>query len=132
MNRPAVLKMNGAAILRSFLYRPGEMKDQIWYTIHGDARKIEQSTGSLIQMMEKLSIGAVVVRRGGTTFKNFSASTAGCLMMSHNWDENTMLAMNAIPTPQMHLMIRERSSSRCSMKDIRSMPSSSPSPSSGG
>src|SRR5438552_3620928 len=108
------------------------MKAQIWYTIHGDARKIEQSTGSLIQMMEKLSIGAVVVRRGGTTFKNFSASTAGALMMSHNWAEKTMLTMNATPTPQRHLMIRERSPSRCSMKDMRSMPSSLPSLSSGG
>src|SRR5579884_1156883 len=101
------------------------MKAQTWYTIQGEAAKIETSTGSFTQMIEKLSMGVIWARRGGFTCRYVSASTAGWLMMSQSWLAKIRLARNATATPHRHLMMRERSSSRCSIKDMRSMPSSS-------
>src|SRR5579864_1495821 len=48
--------------------------------------------------------------------------------MVHNGLANVRLRPNATAIPIRHLMRRERSSSRCSRKDMRNMPSSSSSP----
>src|SRR5690349_17252670 len=56
-----------------------------------------------------------------------SAVAAGDITISHKSLQNVMLTKNATTTPITAFKMRDRSSSRCSMKDMRSMPSSSPS-----
>src|SRR5689334_3470091 len=47
------------------------------------------------------------------------------LTIRHNSLQNVRLSTNATPTPASPRRMRERSSSRCSRNDIRSIPSSS-------
>src|SRR5712692_10030780 len=105
MNSPAVLRINGAASLFSFRQRPGDMNLHTWYNAHGEDRKMAHRNGSLIQMMEKLSIGLIMASRGVLTCRYFRASIAGSLMISQSSFANTMLSMNATPKPHRHLII---------------------------
>src|SRR6185295_8735005 len=132
MNRPAEMITNGAAKRRSFLYKPGATNSQIWYSIHGDAIKTEQSSGSFIQMMVNASIGLICTSVGGSTFNSLRAATAGCATTFHNSAQNVRQRMNAMPKPDNIYNSRLRRSSRCPRKDIRSIPSSSSSSSSSG
>ena len=90
-----------------------------------------QTTGSLNQMMLKTSIGSICVRFSGYP-RDLSAPLAGCTTTFQSCWLNKRLPPKARPTPINDLMMRERSSSRCCRKDMRSMPSSSSSSSSGG
>src|SRR5579884_1757174 len=108
------------------------MKAQTWYRIHGDPIKIEVSSGSLNQMIMKPSMGWIMASRGGFTPRCFSAETAGSLTTVHSLSAKPRLSMKATASPMRDLIMRERSSSRCSMKDMRSMPSSSSSLPEGG
>src|SRR6266436_5331922 len=130
-NSSAEEMMNGAAQRRSFLYRPGEMNAQNWYSTHGAARNSDTTSGSLNQMMEIPSVGSMAIRLGCNP-SDVSAAAAGWRMMSHNCLLKEIATMNAAPSPHRQRISRARSSSKCSMKDMRSMPSSSSSSAGGG
>src|SRR5215475_4679962 len=132
MNNPAETRINGAAQRLSRRYSPGEIKDQTWYSTHGEARKIATRMGSLNQMTVNPSMGVIVTSSGGFTLRDLRASTAGLSTKSHRGLLKERLTIAATTIPASALRMRERSSSRCSMNDMRSMPSSSSSPSSPG
>ena len=76
--------------------------------------------GSLIQITLNASMG-VICTRVGLNLRVVSASLAGAVTKSHNLSVKMMLTTNATPTPIRARMMRDRSSSRCSRKDMRSM-----------
>src|SRR5947209_20270971 len=86
-----------------------------------------QTTGSLNQITLNCSMGSMATRWGAYP-SVLSADVAGSLMKFHNGLVKARLATNATAMPINARIIRERSSSRCSRNDMRSMPSSSLSP----
>src|SRR4051794_20884403 len=82
------------------------------------------------QMMLNCSMGVIATNSGGLIPKWVSADTAGSDTISQRSFVKNMLAKNATTKPAKAFNNRERSSSKCSMNDMRSMPSSSSSPSS--
>ena len=118
----------GAAHRRSFLYSPGAMNPHTWYRIHGDAMKMAVRIGSFTHTILKASMGVIRVSLV-STFRLRRASSAGAWTSFHSSLQNVRLRMNAMPIPPSARRMRERSSSRCSRNDIRSIPSSSSPPS---
>src|SRR4051794_24490082 len=129
MNRPDVQTMNGTAHRRSFLYRPGEMKPQICHRIIGEATKIETTNGALIQIVLNCSIG-VMAMSTGLALIVLSAEIAGSLTNFQISGAKYRQATKQIANPTMIRISRARNSSRCSRKDMRTIPSSSGSSSS--
>src|SRR5512133_1688741 len=81
--------------------------------------------GSFTQMMEKLSIGEVKTSEVSLYPRDVRAAAAGSCTIRQSCSLNVRLAKNAIPRPASAQINRLRSSSRCSRKDMRSIPSSS-------
>src|SRR2546423_10928481 len=99
MKSPAVQVMKGTAHLRSRLYNPGAMKAHAWYTTQGAATKKVATRGVHSQMMEKPSIGSMIVSLPPGTPTLVSASVAGACTISHNCCEKMMHKRNATPKP---------------------------------
>src|SRR5579871_2471736 len=108
------------------------MKDQTCHPIQGAPKNSEATSGVHTQIMEKFSIGSIAIKRASGIPVALSATKPGAITMSNNFWLKITQSKKMTPKPHSALMMRARNSSRCSRKDMRSMPPSSSSSSSSG
>src|SRR5580700_4781602 len=104
------------------------MNAHTWYNTQGEERKMAHTRGSLNQTTLKASMGVSWARVGGKPLA-LSAAFAGCTTTFQSGSVKVKATHTATTMPMIILIMRERSSSRCSRNDMRNMLSSSSSPS---
>src|SRR5579863_3830559 len=132
MNNPEVQVTNGTAHFFSRSYNPGAMKAHTCQRIHGAPKNREATKGVHTHMIENASITSIITNLASGIPVLRRASQPGAMRIAKSWLLKITQSKKMTPKPHNALMMRARSSSRCSRKDMRSMPPSSSSSSSSG